>query len=132
MPTVLLIDDDDAIRGLLRTALEGVGYVVSEAANGIEGFQSFRQSPTDLVVTDIYMPGCDGLEVIQTLRRINPGIKILAVTGRSDIADFLEVARMLGASSVLRKPFEMGVFLQTVEDLLSGGTPNPTITDSES
>lgn len=120
IPPGISTDDDDAIRGLLRTALEGVGYVVREAANGVEGFQLFRQSPTDLVVTDIYMPGCDGLEVIQTLRRINPDIKILAVTGRSDTADFLKVARMLGASSVLRKPFAMGVFLQTVEQLLSG------------
>lgn len=66
------------------------------------------------------MPGCDGLEIIQMLRRVNPGTKILAVTGRSETADFLKVARMLGAASVLRKPFETGVFLQTVERLLSG------------
>ena len=79
----------------------------------------FREAPADLVITDIYMPGCDGLEVIQTFRRANPGLKILAVSGRSETANFLEVARMLGASSVLRKPFDMGVFLQTVGRLLS-------------
>ena len=120
MPAVLLIDDDDAMRVLLRTVLEGAGHRVQEAANGIEGLRVFREAHADLVITDIYMPGCDGLEIIQMLRRVNPGIKILAVTGRSDTPDFLKVARMLGASSVLRKPFEMGVFLQTVERLLSG------------
>lgn len=119
MHTILVIEDIDAVRTLLRLALEEAGYDVQEAANGAEGIRAFRKAPADLVITDIFMPGCDGLEVIQTLRRVDPLVKILAVTGRSDTSDFLKVARMLGAKSVLHKPFEREVLLQTVADLLS-------------
>ena len=124
MPMVLLIEDEDGLRTLLHTVLEEAGYHVWEAADGTEGLRLYGKEPVDLVITDIYMPGCDGLEVLQTLRRQNPTIKILAITGRADIADFLEIAHMLGASATLRKPFEMGVFVQTVGDLLSEGSSN--------
>jgi CheY-like chemotaxis protein len=80
-------------------SLEEAGYDVQEAANGAEGIRAFRKAPADLVITDIFMPGCDGVEVIQALRRVDPEVKILAVTGRSDTSDFLKVARMLGASA---------------------------------
>jgi len=119
MHSILVIDDIDAVRTLLRLTLEGAEYDVQEAANGVEGIRAFQKAPADLVITDIFMPSCDGLEVIQALRRVDPGVKILAVTGQSETSDFLNVARMLGAKSVLRKPFETNVLLQTVADLLS-------------
>jgi two-component system chemotaxis response regulator CheY len=123
MPIVLLIDDDDAIRRLLRTALEEAGYSVREAANGIEGLRMFREAHADLVITDIYMPGCDGLEVIQTFLRIKPGTKVLAITGRSETANFLKVARMLGAAGVLKKPFAIEELLQIIARLLQAEPP---------
>jgi DNA-binding response OmpR family regulator len=116
---VLLIEDEHGIRTLLRTVLEEAGYGVQEAADGAEGLRLYEKAPVDLVITDIYMPGRDGLEVLQTLRRLHPGIKVLVITGESDMVDYLEVARYLGAANVLRKPFELGVFLQTVAGLLS-------------
>jgi CheY-like chemotaxis protein len=119
MRTILVIEDIDAMRTLLRLSLEEAGYDVQEAANGAEGIRAFRKAPADLVITDIFMLGCDGLEVIQALRRVDPEVKILAVTGRSDTSDFLKVARTLGAKSVLHKPFERDVLLQTVAGLLS-------------
>jgi CheY-like chemotaxis protein len=121
MPTVLLIEDEYGLRTLLRTVLEEAGYRVQEAADGAEGLRLYGKVAVDLVITDIYMPGRDGLEVLQTLRRQNPMIKVLAITGRTDVPDFLEVAHMLGASATLRKPFDMQVFVQTVADLLSSG-----------
>lgn len=119
MQSILVIEDIEAARTLLRSVLEQSGYKVQEAANGVEGIRFFGQRAADLVITDIFMPGCDGLEVIQALRRVDPAVKILAVTGRSGSTDFLKVARMLGADSVLHKPFEMDVLLQAVAGLLS-------------
>jgi CheY-like chemotaxis protein len=132
MPTVLVIEDEDGLRRLFRSVLEEAGYRVQEAADGAEGLRLYSEAPVDLVITDIYMPGRDGLEVLQTQRRQYPKLKILVITGRTDIADFLEIAHMLGASASLRKPFEMGVFLQTVAGLLSESTSNPTSPGSKS
>jgi two-component system chemotaxis response regulator CheY len=130
--TVLLIEDEDAIRLLLRTALEQAGYRVRAATNGAEGLRLFSETPADVVITDIFMPGYDGLEVIRRLRRLHPETKVLAVTGASDRVDYLEVARYLGAANVLRKPFELEVFLQTVAGLVSDLGADPPTQDSTS
>ena len=67
MPTILLIEDDDSVRALLRTTLTSSGYTVQEAVNGRHGIRVFRKAPTDLVITDLYMPDRDGLDVIEAL-----------------------------------------------------------------
>src|SRR5918996_5739192 len=83
MASILIIDDNELVRGFLRTVLEGAGHTVVEACQGREGFQHLGRLRFDMVLTDIYMPDCDGLEVIMTLRRDFPEIKILAITGGS-------------------------------------------------
>ena len=107
MPSVLIVDDEEAIRRLIRNTLEQAGYRVQEAADGKEGLSHYRQSPADLVIMDILMPDQDGLESILTLRREFPNAKIMAITGGSDmigILNFLDVARMLGARRTLQNP----------------------------
>ena len=69
MPSVLIVDDEEAIRRLIRNTLEQAGYHVHEAADGKEGLSRYRQSPAYLVIMDILMPDQDGLESILTLRR---------------------------------------------------------------
>jgi CheY-like chemotaxis protein len=123
MPSVLIVDDEEAVRRLIRETLEQAGYHVYEASDGKEGLARYRQSPADLVIMDILMPDQDGLESILTLRREFPKARIVAITGGSDmigILNFLDVARMLGARRTLQKPFEMKQLLDTVQAEITG------------
>jgi DNA-binding response OmpR family regulator len=84
VPRILVIDDNAAIRELLRFLLEEEGYEVSEAADGAEGLQRYQADPADLVITDLKMPGMDGLELLQALRRVVPTPVLLAISGDRD------------------------------------------------
>jgi CheY-like chemotaxis protein len=117
MPSVLVIDDEEQVRLLIRETLEEAGYEVQEARDGKEGLDRYRTKPADLVIMDILMPGQDGLESIMTLRREFPASRVIAMTGGSDmigILNFLDVAKMLGASRTLQKPFEMQTLVDAV------------------
>lgn len=117
MPSVLVVDDEDQVRQLIRETLEQAGYDVQDARDGKEGLERYRTKPTDLVIMDILMPDQDGLESIMTLRREFPASRVIAMTGGSDmigILNFLDVAKMLGARRTLQKPFEMKTLLDTV------------------
>jgi two-component system response regulator (stage 0 sporulation protein F) len=81
MATILIIDDEEIIRVLLRSALEEVGYEVTEAANGREGLELYRRRPADLVITDIIMPELDGLDMLLELTREFLHAKVIAISG---------------------------------------------------
>lgn len=119
MPRILLIEDDEQLRMMLRQALELSGHDVTEAANGNEGLVAFRQARTDLVVTDIMMPQKDGIETIRELRRDFPETRIIAITGFRGVYNRLPAAEYLGAKRTLVKPFSVQDFLHTVQDVLS-------------
>jgi len=119
MHSILIIEDDAVVRQLLRLCLEEAGYDVKEATTGRDGTREFRKAPIDLVITDIFMPDCDGLDVIRRLRRLHPSLKILAISGGSGTMDYLREATALGATRVLYKPFVMPTLLRTVSDLLA-------------
>ncbi len=125
MPSILLIEDDTAVRELLRTCLEGAGYFVQESDTGREGMRKFRKAPCDLVITDIFMPDCDGLDVIRRLRGHHPTVKILAISGGSGTMDYLKEARLLGAARAIHKPFEIQTLLQEVAGLLADEESHP-------
>ncbi len=118
MASVLVVDDEDQVRGLIRATLEQAGYAVKEGRTGKEALTQYRSGPTDLVIMDILMPDKDGLESIMELRREFPDARIIAITGGSDktgLMDFLHVAKMLGARQTLHKPFELKDLLQAAE-----------------
>lgn len=122
MPSVLVVDDEDQIRQLIRETLEQAGYDVQEASNGKQGLERYRTKPSDLVIMDILMPDQDGLESIMTLRREFPTSRVIAITGGSDmigILNFLDVAKMLGARRTLQKPFDMQTLLDAAQSELS-------------
>jgi CheY-like chemotaxis protein len=125
MKRILLIEDDENIRKMLRLALEGYGYEVTEACDGKQGLESYKASPADLVITDLVMPEKEGLETIQDLRKAHPHVKIIAMSGgsRSNAGENLKMAKLLGASALVSKPFEMGKFAETIAGLL--GKPPP-------
>jgi CheY-like chemotaxis protein len=129
MPHILLIDDDDFFRGMVRKSLEGMGHTVTVASDGRQGVAVYKSKPADLVITDLIMPEQEGLETIMELRRLHPGLKIIAISGggRASAKDYLPVAKKLGASRILAKPFSPETLGALIEELLAekflGSTP---------
>lgn len=126
MSRILLVDDDESFRKMLRITLGKMGHQVVEAPNGKEALKLFQDSPPDLVMTDLIMPEKEGLETIRELRRSNPMVKIIAMSGggRVNPGDFLKVAKILGANTVLAKPFTNEELTAALRDV-SGGTSRP-------
>jgi len=120
---ILVIDDDEDIRMLLRRGLEAAGYQVFEAENGRVGMELQRRHRCDLVVTDLIMPDQEGLETIAALRREFARTPVIAISGGGRIGPeaYLPAARELGAVEVFRKPFRIKELLQAVADLLRQG-----------
>jgi len=112
---ILVVDDDTAVRLLLRTVLERRGHVVVEAENGAEGLQYYRAAPTDLVITDIQMPVMDGLQMIKELRSAFPTVKIIAISGEKS---GLAAAQSL-SQGTFEKPLYMAEFLDAVQKFAS-------------
>jgi DNA-binding NtrC family response regulator len=121
MAKILIIDDDSQFRKMLRQILEKSGYTVSEADDGSKGINSFREAPTDLVITDIVMPDKEGIETIMEIRRMAPSIKIIAISGGGRIrADsYLDLACKLGATATFSKPVDRKKLLETIYNMLN-------------
>lgn len=119
MCSVLVIDDDASVRSILRRMLEHAGYQVAEAASGDEGLAYCEWGIPDVVITDLFMPGTGGLEVIRKLALGYPGTRTIAVTGCavSSQIDLAEVARNQGASGVLMKPVDMDALLEAIRGI---------------
>ncbi len=119
-PVILLIDDEESFRSVIRQVLVNAGYEVIEASNGAEGIRYFYQKPADMIVTDIIMPEKEGIETIIELKKAFPHVKLVAMSGGgwygTDI-DF-DMARRLGART-LDKPFALQDLLDVVSDLLN-------------
>ncbi len=120
MATILIIDDDPQVCGLLKQVLEDEGYSVVTAANGQDGMNLHRANPADLIVLDILMPEKEGLETILDLRREFPQVNIIAMSGGNERAklNLLDLARRLGARHTLHKPFQLQDFTAMVQQAL--------------
>ncbi len=121
MPSILIVDDNEQVCGVLRQALEGAGYQVRIACNGNEGMTRYREVPADLVILDILMPEKEGLETLIELRRDFPAIKVIAISGGSERAhvNLLDLAKRLGALHTLSKPFEMKALVDLAASLVA-------------
>jgi CheY-like chemotaxis protein len=115
---ILVLDDDDAVRRLLHETLTDAGYQVLSARDGREGMRLVAEQPFDLVVTDLIMPGQEGIETIGNLHRDFPSIRIVAMSGAMD-SGYLKTAERLGAHAALRKPIDSQDLLRTIRDLLT-------------
>ncbi|MEN9898939.1 MAG: hypothetical protein RLZZ66_2588 [Pseudomonadota bacterium] len=121
MTKILVIDDDEQMRNVLKKLLTHEGYQVFIAEDGIEGIKSFYQYHPDLVITDIIMPKKDGIEVIIELIQAHPNLPIIAISGgrRAVTAGFnLDSAQMLGVSARLLKPFTHQQLLNAIQDAI--------------
>lgn len=121
MAKILIIDDDPSILTMLKRMLEKAGYEVDIASNGSEGLEKIEGCPPDLLVTDIVMPEKEGLELIFYLRRKNPGLKIVAISGggRFNYNGYLTSAKLLGADLIFQKPLVHKEFVQAISDLIN-------------
>ena len=119
-PVILLIDDEENFRCVLKQVLVNAGYEVVEASNGAEGIRYFNEKPADMIVTDIIMPEKEGIETIIELKKAYPDVKLIAMSGGgwygTDI-DF-DMAKKLGART-LDKPFALQELLDAVNELLN-------------
>ena len=125
MAHILVIDDDDAIRSLLREALESEGHRVTEAGDGRQGVRSFLSHHADLVITNIFMPEQEGIETITQLQETEDPPPIVAISGVGSLGHerVLEEARLFGASHTLAKPFSLADLKRTVAEALGGTEP---------
>jgi DNA-binding response OmpR family regulator len=119
---ILIIEDDEHLRKILRIMLEKEGVNVSEAGDGKEGLIRFNEDTFDLVITDIIMPEKEGIETIFELKKINPDIKIIAISGGGKISaeEYLGMASNFGVNKVLSKPFKRDEFIASVSEVISG------------
>jgi DNA-binding response OmpR family regulator len=117
---VVVIDDEPSIRRSLRIILTRAGYEAHEAADGLAGLKLCREINPDLVITDIHMPGADGIVTIAGLREWAPALPIIAISGGDESArlGLLGSARLMGAVGLLRKPFTIDEVLAAVRGAL--------------
>ncbi len=118
-PVILIVDDEENIRSLVRAYLEADGFVVYAAADGSQGLALFRRHAPDLVILDVMLPGMDGLEVLQQLRR-ESDVYVLLLTSRSEETDRI-VGLTVGADDYLTKPFSPRELVARVKAILRRG-----------
>ncbi len=120
METILIIDDEPAICKLLCQILEKQGYTVLEAANGDQGLVLFELHHPNLIITDLIMPGKEGLETIREIRKTNTDVKIIAISGGgiSDPQLYLDFAKKFGAQMTFSKPIDNKEIITAVRHLL--------------
>jgi two-component system, cell cycle sensor histidine kinase and response regulator CckA len=123
-PAILLVDDEPAVRDLQRRTLEAAGYVVSEAANGLEGIAALDQpGQIDLLLVDLEMPGLSGDEMVRQIRIKRPDLPVLYVTGHID--RLLDARPLWEGEAFLEKPFTLEGLRQAVALLLYGTVGGP-------
>jgi DNA-binding response OmpR family regulator len=117
---ILIIDDDQDLTSSLMEIMLEEGYEVDIANNGREGIRKQSQNPYNLIITDIIMPEEDGLEVIMWVKKTDPNTKLIAISGGGyfDSREYLIMAKELGASVILCKPFEISTLVASVKKLL--------------
>jgi CheY-like chemotaxis protein len=127
MAHILVIDDDSLMLDAVRRTLESRGHSVETAEDGTVGIDSIALRAPDLVITDIFMPGHDGIEVLLEIRKAFPALKVIAMSGgdSSGLIHLLADAEMLGANRTIPKPFTPRELVEVVDRVL-GEPPAPS------
>jgi CheY-like chemotaxis protein len=117
---ILLADDDEVLRAVQADFLKRFGFEVYAAEDGQAAIKLLTQKPVDLVITDMVMPGSDGVEVIRHIRKTYPKLKIIAISGGGATKRelLLDIARVLGVTRTLEKPFTMTALMKAVHEVL--------------
>lgn len=121
MARILIVDDEESVLMLMSEILQQNRHEIILARTGSEGIEKYKVSEFDLVITDLVMPEKSGLDLIMELRKINPGIKVIAISGGGGIHgrfDYLPIAKLVGAIKVIKKPFQINEIKAAVNNLL--------------
>lgn len=119
-----MVDDQPDVLSFMAFTLEGAGFEVRMAADGRQAIDVQHEYAADVVVTDIFMPDMDGLELIDRIHYEFPGTAIVAISSHATrTLDYLKVARMIGAHATLPKPFSNAELLRLVRAVASKNTP---------
>lgn len=118
-PTVLVVDDEEALCNLIRDALARRGYKVLVATSGVEGVRLYREHAAEvqLVILDMVMPGMDGKAVFDALQAIDPGVRVLVSSGYMDEGTAASILRR-GVAGFLRKPYTLRQLVDAVQAAL--------------
>jgi CheY-like chemotaxis protein len=128
--SILVVDDDPAVRATIALLLERSGHRVAVAADGRTGVAALAAGDVDMLIVDLFMPGMDGIETIREVRKHQPELPIIVMSGTvidtpsPSAPDFLAMAVKLGAVRSIQKPFKPRDILKTIEDLLGHETPS--------
>jgi DNA-binding NtrC family response regulator len=119
MAHILVIEDDQQMREMLRQMLQRAGHTTVGAGDGQEGMQIVREQIIDLIITDIIMPDQEGLETITQVRREHPNIPVIAISGggRVEPDNYLRSAKLLGAAYAFAKPLNREEIISVVTEL---------------
>jgi len=120
--TILVVDDEDLLRSMLENMLQRLGYGVKLAANGLEALQRYEEAGggIDLVLLDMSMPQMSGLECAAGLRRLDPGVRIILITGYSE-ASLRDGVRESHIRGFLQKPFRLQELSERVAECIKAG-----------
>ncbi len=116
--SILVVDDEDALRTVLSSELESEGYVVATAGDGDEAISILQGKSFDLVLLDIKMPRVDGFEVLRFIKERYPATKVIMLTGFADLKNAIE-SKKLGAEDFVSKPYDLVDLLTTIERVLT-------------
>ncbi|EDP64153.1 response regulator receiver protein [alpha proteobacterium BAL199] len=121
MSLILVIDDNEDLRAVIRRTLEAVGHQVLDAQDGRQGLKLLQQHAPQVMITDILMPTKEGLETIREAKALKPQLAIIAMSGGGsmDSRDLLRIAQEFGADIILEKPFRSATVRQAVEALVA-------------
>lgn len=131
MAKILVIDDEEDIRVVLKQVLERAGYDVCVAADGKEGLKALAQQGADLVITDVIMPGIDGIATVQKIREKFVNTRIIVISGGGNVAPldyepnaiatnaYLASAEKAGADRTMTKPFNRQELLDAIKELMT-------------
>ena len=130
MAKIIVIDDEEDIRDVLKEVLERAGFEVSVASNSNDGLELLRHEGADLVITDIIMPGTDGVDTVYRIRMEFPKTRVIVISGGGNVTPmeyepgaikteaYLASASLAGADVTLTKPFDRQDILDAVKELL--------------
>lgn len=107
MAKILIIDDDDLVRETLADIVDDIGHDVVTATDGNSGIEKLGHESFDVVITDLIMPGMDGIDVLCQIKRCHTPTRVIVMSGGSSMTalTYLDKAKSLGADGILAKPF---------------------------
>ena len=128
MARILVIDDSVSILAFMEQVLTSAGHIVVPVSSGDQGIKALKSVAMDLIITDIYMPEMDGMEIMRSLRRLNINTPVVAISSKMDAMGMNKMVRAMGAWDTLKKPFNSAELIAVVEKALrTPVNPNPSV-----